>query len=228
VVDQTIGSTAGERTERRTVDVRLRIADGEWELEAIASIGGTPVARPDTLSDVAAAVLDDRRIELPDSARWDIHAGRTADSLLALLLELAELTPYSVAVLETGHPFNVFGTPRVSRHMAGFAVDIYALDGVLVVEDRRPDGVTFSLVETLFERDDVRVLGSPWALDGFGGRSFTDLVHQDHLHVESFPTDRELARARERGVLRDADDLEDDAEDDDLEQGDVDDEPDEG
>jgi hypothetical protein len=224
VVDQTIGSTAGERTERRTVDVRLRIADGEWELEAIASIGGTPEARPDTLSEVAAAVLDDPRIELPDSARWDIHAGRTADSLLALLLELAELTPYSVAVLETGHPFNVFGTPRVSRHMAGFAVDIYALDGVLVVDDRRPDGVTFSLVEALFDRDDVRVLGSPWALDGFGGRSFTDLVHQDHLHVESFPTDRELARARERGVLRDADDLEDD----DPEHENVEDERDEG
>ncbi|HZW45071.1 MAG TPA: hypothetical protein VFF32_11890 [Dermatophilaceae bacterium] len=26
-------------------------------------------------------------------------------------------------------------------------------------------------------------LGSPWAFDGYGGRSFTNVVHTDHLHL---------------------------------------------
>jgi hypothetical protein len=209
VVDQTIGTGDGEvRTERRTFDVRLRVVGGVWELDAIASVGGVPVPRPDQLSPAAEAVLDDERIDLPDTARWDIHAGRTADSLLELMAELAELTPYGVIVLETGHPYNVFGTPRVSRHIAGFAVDVHRLGDVLVVDDRDDDGATYRLVRDLYERDDVRVIGSPWALDGFGGRSFTDTVHQDHLHVESIPTRREVERAQERGVLRGEDELE--------------------
>jgi hypothetical protein len=209
VADQTIGTLDGIRTERRTFDVRLRVVGGVWELDAIASVGGVPVARPDQLSAAAEAVLDDERIDLPDTARWDIHAGRTADSLLELMAELAELTPYGVIVLETGHPYNVFGTPRVSRHVAGFAVDIHLLGDVLVIDDRADEGATHQLVRELYERDDVRVIGSPWALDGFGGRSFTDTVHQDHLHVESVPTRREVERARERGVLRGEDELED-------------------
>ncbi|MCC5949897.1 MAG: hypothetical protein JJT89_15700 [Nitriliruptoraceae bacterium] len=203
VAEQTIGSPDGQvRTERRTFDVRLTIADEVWVLDEVASVGGVPVPRPDDLSVAARAVLDDPRIELPDSAVWDIHAGITAESLLRLMAQMAEHTPYGVIVLETGHPFNVFGTDRVSRHMAGLAVDLYRLDGPLVIDDREQGGETHAFVEWLYERDDVRVIGSPWALDGFGGRSFTDLVHQDHLHIESVPTRAELEAAAARGALR--------------------------
>ena len=31
--------------------------------------------------------------------------------------------------------------------------------------------------------DLVSEVGSPWALDGYGGRSFTDDVHLDHVHI---------------------------------------------
>lgn len=33
------------------------------------------------------------------------------------------------------------------------------------------------------DQPEVSQIGAPWALDGYGGRSFTDVVHQDHLHV---------------------------------------------
>ncbi len=69
----------------------------------------------------ARAVLDDPRIDLPDSARWDILAGEVSPALLRLMSRAADEAA-------------------------------------------------------------VRI-GSPWALDGLGGRSFTDVVHQDHLHI---------------------------------------------
>lgn len=208
VVAQTIGTAdGGVRTEVRTLDIRLEVVDGAWQLVEVASAGGEPVPRPETLSPAAEAVLDDPRIALPDSARWDIHAGHVADSLLELMTAMAEREPYGVVVLETGHPFNVFGTDRISRHMAGLAVDIYRLGDRDVIDDRDEDGQTRAFVEWLYDRDDVRSVGSPWALDGFGGRSFTDLVHQDHLHVESVPTPDEREAARARGALRSPGDL---------------------
>jgi hypothetical protein len=196
VAEKTWGTPDGEiLVETRTFDVRLVTVGGAWQLEAIPSFGGLEVPRPDDLSAAAVAVLDDERIELPDSARWDIHAGLTAESLLELMATMADRTSYGVIVLETGHPFEVFGTDRVSRHMAGLAVDLYRLDGPNVIDDRAEGSDTHEFVQWLYDRDDVRVIGSPWALDGFGGRSFTDLVHQDHLHIESVP------RAGERTVI---------------------------
>lgn len=206
VAEKTWGTPEGDvRVETRTFDVRLVTVGGRWELEAIPSFGGAPVPRPDDLSEAAVAVLDDDRIELPDSARWDIHAGLTAESLLELMVAMAERTPYGVIVLETGHPFEVFGTDRVSRHMAGLAVDLYRLDGPKVIDDRADGSDTHEFVRWLFDRDDVRVIGSPWALDGFGGRSFTDLVHQDHLHIESVPRPGERRVIEEVGAQRPGD-----------------------
>jgi hypothetical protein len=202
VTRQTLGYPDGAVEEVvRTIDVRLRIVDGGWTFESLASAGGTPVDRPDDLPEAATAVLDDPRIELPDSARWDIHRGATSPALLALLGRLADETGgFAVCVLESGHPVNVFGTDRLSDHTRGRAADLHALGGRLVIEDRQQGSGTDRAVGWLYD-DPIRpVVGSPWALDGFGGRSFTDAVHQDHLHVavpraadEGDPPPEELA-----------------------------------
>lgn len=183
VVEQQIGTPTGIRTETRTLDIRVGRDEVGWFFEGLASHGGEPVPRPDTLGPEARAVLDHAHIELPDSARWDIHAGRVAPELLALMARAADEVPFGVLVFDSGHPWNIFGTDRMSDHTRGVAVDIHRIGQQLVIDDRVEGGVTHRFVQWLYEQPDLANIGSPWALDGFGGRSFTDLLHQDHLHV---------------------------------------------
>lgn len=176
----------GQTEETRTLDLRLDRTQGAWAVTALASDGGPPAGRPEALAPEAAAVLDHPRIELPDSARWDIHREEVDTDLLHLLLEIAEHHDIHAVTLSTGHPYEVFGTERQSNHTLGRAVDIYAVDGVPVSEQRHEGSAVHGLVMWLYGHG-VPELGSPWALDGHGGRSFTDEVHQDHLHIGILP-----------------------------------------
>ena len=178
-----IGEDDSETPVVRTVDVRLRVQDGSWALQALPSTGGQPVARPDDLSADAQAVLDDERIGLPDSARWDIHARRVDERLLSLMRRIGERHVYRVGALQSGHPVEVFGTAKTSMHTRGLAVDVWQVGGVPVAAQAGDtSSEAYELAQWLYT-DGVGKLGSPWALDGFGGRSFTDDVHHDHLHV---------------------------------------------
>ncbi len=182
------GSADAERAETRTMDVRLvRGASGAWEFEALASVGGRPVARPADLSPLAASVVDDPRIDLPDSAIWDIYSGHTDDALHEVMLDIAERTPYSAIVLKTGHPHNVFGTDRVSNHTVGRAVDIHEVGSELVIDSHDPTSSIYALSEWLVSRLDIREFGSPWRFDDAVAHNFTDEVHHDHIHVGVFP-----------------------------------------
>ncbi len=182
VTRQTVGSgSAAEFSVVRTLDVRLIQGESGWEFDELASAGGTFDNLEDLL--LAHAVANDSRIEMPDSARLDILAGETSPILLALMLEIADITPYGVVVLATGHPYHVFETDRVSHHTIGRAVDIYMLDSHHVVDDREDDSATQNLVQWLWENPKVVQVGSPWDIDGGSKRSFADTVHQDHLHV---------------------------------------------
>jgi hypothetical protein len=185
VARQTVGLPDGtELVEVRTLDVRLRVVGGLWTFERLASAGGAPVERPDDLDEHARAVLDDERIELPDTARWDIHRGAISSGLLQAMSRMADVSGgYAVNVLDTGHPTHVFGTDRISDHTRGRAVDIHEIGGRLVIDDRQDGSHTQQVVQELYDSPDNPILGSPWALDAFGGRSFTDPVHQDHLHL---------------------------------------------
>lgn len=178
---------AAVETDTRTLDVRLLRVDGHWRFDALASVGGEPVPRPDDLDPASAAVLDDDRIELSDSTRWDVHAGVVEPTLLEVMADIAEQTPYTVVTITNGHPRRVFGTTRESDHTRGLAVDIALIAGTPVVASREHGSPAHVLTRWLWEHPDVRQIGSPWALDGYGGRSFTDLVHQDHLHVAVRP-----------------------------------------
>lgn len=172
-----------ETQQSRTADMRLaRGADG-WRVTTVASLGGDPApGDPSSLTPSATAVLGNAKIELADSARWDIEAGRVGDTVLDAMLSLARDHSLSVTVLATGHPREVFETPSVSNHTEGRGVDIWAVDGVPVVAQRTAGSVVEVMVRELLDAG-VTEIGSPWDLDGPGGASFTNVVHQDHLHV---------------------------------------------
>ncbi|WP_127142524.1 hypothetical protein [Pelagibacterium montanilacus] len=188
VVEQLVGTPEGVRGEIRTLDIRLaRSEGGAWQFEALASAGGQRIVPPGALSHAALSVLNDPRIELPDSARWDIFRGGISSNLLKIMARMAEETDYGVVTLMSGHPREVFGTDRLSDHTRGRAVDVYRLGDRLVIDDRHEGSGTKAFVEWLYDQPEVVRIGSPWALDGFGGRSFTDALHQDHLHIAVVP-----------------------------------------
>ncbi|MEM7140734.1 MAG: hypothetical protein AAF548_06835 [Actinomycetota bacterium] len=178
------GDAEPSRIERRVMEVRLaRDAAGAWRLETIASAGGDAVERPADLSEIAAAVVDHDRIDLPDTAAWDIYRGLIDRQVLQVMLDIADRTPYAVVVLQTGHSYNVFGTDRVSNHSVGRAVDIYKLDDELVVDSHDTSSDFYALSEWIVSRDDIREFGSPWKFPGAVAHTFTNEVHHDHLHI---------------------------------------------
>ena len=187
VVRQTLQSEDGERrTLTRVVDVRLRRSGGPWSLDGIASVGGRPVPRPAKLSPVAQRVLDNPSIQLPDSARWDIHRGNVDAALLEALARAAAKRKLSLAVIRSGHPHMVWATSRPSAHSAGAAADIFAVAGRPVIAQREPGSEAYALAEE-FVAGGAYQLGSPWVFGAGGAQSFTDAVHQDHIHVQQSP-----------------------------------------
>ena len=182
VVRQRLADTEGERSVTRTLDVRLRLVGAAWAVEALASVGGDPVERTDATPAPVAELLDNDRVDLPDSARWDLLRGGTDPRVVDLLLRLAAERRLSVTVLASGHPVNVFETSRQSNHTAGRGVDIWAVDGVPVADQRGPDSPLRDLVARL-AAEGVTEIGSPFDLDGAGRTQFTNTVHLDHLHL---------------------------------------------
>ena len=187
VVRQRLQDAEGEWSAvTRVVDVRLRRSGGPWSLDRVASVGGTAVERPSSLPEEARRVLGDPNISLSDSARWDIYRGEVDRQLLRMLDQAAEDHEFAVGVLSSGHPRNVWATGRASAHSKGAAADIYAVDGQLVLRQRRPGSAAHRLARMLFEKG-ARQVGSPWVFPGAGRRSFSDRVHQDHIHVQAGP-----------------------------------------
>lgn len=183
VVVQRLDDGRQVRQVSRCVDVRVRRVDGTWGLESLADAAGAPVDRPTSLPAEAVRVLDHPDIRLPDSARWDIHDGTVHPRLLTAIADLADRTPIAITTCKRGHPPNVFHTGAPSAHSVGRAVDIWEVGGRPVVQQRHDTGSTAHRVAAeLFESSQVARLGSPWSFGG-GGRSWTDPVHQDHLHL---------------------------------------------
>ena len=167
----------------RVMDVRLRRTDGPWSIDSVASVGGAAVRRPASVSPAAARVLDHPNIQLSDTARWDIHRGGIDNGLLRALADAADRWSLAVTVLRTGHPPRVWGTGRPSAHSAGYAADVYAVDGTLVLR-QRANGSSAQRLAAAFLAAGATQVGSPWILPPGGKRSFTDRVHQDHIHVQ--------------------------------------------
>ena len=182
VTRQTVGTgSEPEFTVVRTLDIRLVMGPTGWEFEALASAGGAFEDVEDL--QLAHAVAADPRIEMPDSARLDILAGEVSPVLLSLMSEIADITPYGITVMATGHPYHVFETNLVSHHSVGRAIDINRVGGRHVIDDREPSSETRALVQWLWENSEVVQVGSPWDIDSGPTRSFANTVHQDHIHV---------------------------------------------
>ena len=190
VIRQEIGrenSGSPERVETRTMEIRLAgSAAGGWTLETIASVGGRPIDRPIDLDPIAAAVVDHERIDLPDTAVWDVYEGKIDRQLLELMLDIADRMSYSVVVFQTGHAYHVFGTDRVSNHSAGRAVDIYSFESKLVIDSHDRSSDLYALSEWIVSRYDIREFGSPWRFPDAVAHTFTNEVHHDHVHVGVF------------------------------------------
>jgi hypothetical protein len=177
------GADGKSRTLTRVVDVRLRRDGGPWKLQRIGSVGGRAAPRPADLPSESQRVLDNPRITLSDSARWDIHRGRIDEGLLEALDRFAQQQRISVSVLRSGHPREVWDTSRPSAHSRGYAADIYAVGGRLVIRQREPGSPARALASS-FVAGGAAQVGSPWVLPPGGSRSFSDDVHQDHLHIQ--------------------------------------------
>ena len=182
VVRQRLLQGIARRTVVRTVDVRVARRAEAWAVTSIDSAGGRPPPPSGAPSKAAEAVLALKAVVLPDSARWDVLAGTIDDRVLTVLAQLGAGHRLDVTTLATGHPHNVFGTERVSNHASGRAVDIWAVDGRAVVEQRDQAGALATLARGLLDAG-VTELGAPWDLDGPGSAAFTNVVHQDHLHI---------------------------------------------
>ncbi|CAN5880501.1 hypothetical protein BH23ACT2_BH23ACT2_24030 [soil metagenome] len=183
VIDQHQAGGWGRRTVGRCLDLRLgRAADGAWRIEDIGDVSGDAVAEPPGPSDGMRAVLEHPAITMPDSVRWDIHEGLVDDRVLEELVLLADRAPIGVATCRRGHPEHVFGTNRVSAHMVGRAVDVWSVDGPLV-QQREEGSAAYRLTRDIARSGRVSNLGSPWPFAHEAPGSFTDPVHQDHLHL---------------------------------------------
>lgn len=173
----------GDVVERQlTVDVRLgrASADEAWAVTAVSPDDVAPV--PGVRSPVAEEVLANPDIRLPEPAVRDIEEGRINESVLRLLQGLGLEHVIDVHVLYSGHPTNVFATERPSNHSVGRAVDIWRVDGHLVVDPGTPR----ELLETVMLRAGqlgATEVGGPFDLNGERPRFFTDVVHADHLHL---------------------------------------------
>lgn len=184
IVRQTLQSEDGDtRSYERVVDVRLRLVGGRWMLEQIGDVGGRELDRPENLSPAAQRLLADPGVDLSDSARWDIYRGGVDEGLLAALADAGRRFDFAVGILDSGHPPYVWATSRRSAHSVGYAADIHEVDGRLVIDQRQVGSPAYRLAQ--FLAPTAAQLGSPWS---FGGGSFSDAVHQDHLHLQRSPT----------------------------------------
>ena len=99
--------------------------------------------------------------------------------------DLADRTDFGVVALASGHPHNVFAKSYASNHTLGRAVDVYRLGGVVVVDGRFDGSFTHETLQWLYEREELHKVGGPWDIDGSLRRSFSNSVHQDHLHIST-------------------------------------------
>jgi hypothetical protein len=175
--------TAGSVARRgHTLDVRLiEGAAGAWTVEAVLAGVPRPASLP--LDASRQAVLEDPRIALPAAAAADVRAGVIDSDVLGMLSGLAGEYEFTVTVLVTGHPRNVFGTDRISKHTLGRAVDIWRIDGYAVADPTTPRHLVTSVMRRAAKLGATEI-GGPVDLDARrGGIFFTDEVHHDHLHL---------------------------------------------
>jgi hypothetical protein len=180
VVRQHVRQSGDIVTSTRTYDIRVGFDGAKWRVVDVIPPTTLPRNAP---SPAATELITELGPELPDTALQDLNSGRVDERLLELLARAAEAMRFSVTVFAGGHPAEVFGTESQSNHTAGRGVDIWQVGGRSVFEQRGdPMSPARQLVELAIAAGATEV-GSPWDVDGPGGVSFANDLHQDHLHV---------------------------------------------
>ncbi len=171
-------------TSRRstTVDLRLSRRTGPWVVTEVLPAVLPPLAVAP--SPTALALLANDRVVLPAAARADVFGDGVHDAVLAALNALSQRWQVHVQVLTAGHPLNIFATSQISNHTLGKAVDIWALDGVPVIDRARCPWRDLMLASLDLGAGEV---GGPEEVGD--RRVFTNATHQDHVHV-GFPQAR--------------------------------------
>lgn len=164
-----------------TVDVRLRRDAGGWQVTGLIPAALPAQTRP-TPGSTVGALLRNRRIDLNDTARAELSAGRVDPLVVRALLSLSRSWSMSVSVFAAGHPAEVFGTSSTSNHTRGRAVDIWAIDGRPVVGLSLEDGRLnrFLLDVGATGSDEI---GGPLVPVGAGTGYFANPLHRDHIHL---------------------------------------------
>jgi hypothetical protein len=163
-----------------TVDVRLSRSGGRWRVTALHPADPGPPDR--RRSPLAAAVLTNRRIDLPPASAADVRSGRVHDSVLTALLHLSRRYRIGVSVIRSGHPLYVFGTNRLSDHPRGRAFDTWHIDGHAVVDPATPRRLIVAYMHDAATAGSYNV-GGPYLLAGPGNQYFSDATHHDHVHA---------------------------------------------
>ncbi|MDH6577421.1 hypothetical protein [Kitasatospora sp. MAP5-34] len=183
VCDQWTGAANGPVTAGgTTVDVRLSSAQPRWTVTALHP--AEPGAPATQLTTPAQQVLAETRIQLPPAAHADIISGAVHDSVLQAMLTLARTYSFSVSVVRSGHPLDVFGTTRPSDHPLGRAFDVWRIDGRTVVDPGTPTALADGFMRAAAAAGSYNV-GGPRLLSGgtTANQFFSDNTHHDHVHV---------------------------------------------
>lgn len=180
-LDQALALPDGTSTRRgMTLDVRLSSTSSGWVVTTVDP--DQPPAGPGAPSALGERVLSEPRVVLPADALADVQTGVVHDSVLAVLEGLAQDHIIDVSTFSAGHPVNIFGTDRQSNHSRGRAVDIWRIDGALVVD---PSTSRDLLAEVMMKAGKLGAteIGGPFDVNGDRPRYFTDDLHKDHLHI---------------------------------------------
>ena len=179
VARQNLRTNGSATTQEHTIDVRLTKDGRRWR---VAGVVITEAGAKVPLSDAARATLSNQSVRLPAAARADILAGQVDDTILAVLNVVSGRYVLDVTVLDSGHPRNVFGTDRRSNHSRGTAVDIWRVNGRLVVDPNTPRDLLARVMEEA-ARAGATEIGGPFVPPGSGRGFYSDLVHADRVHL---------------------------------------------
>ena len=131
-------------------------------------------------------VLHDARIEIYECGRGDIRTGRIDRRVLATMLYLAAsgLKP-TITSLECGHG-NYTASGNVSEHSTGTAMDIGAINGIVITPDTQgPGSITDLASQALLKLQGTLKPHQIISLMSYDGADNTLAMgdHDDHIHV---------------------------------------------
>lgn len=181
--------------ETRVLDVRLRKLGEKWKVKSVESVDGQdsdegassvpPTGEPSANAALIKQILETDAITMADTAAEDLRTGTIDPRPLKIVQDFSRKKDIGVTVIRTGHPRRVFGAKAVSNHSKGKAVDIWEIDGrpVAWYAKRPPENnPARELMEEALKAGSDEV-GGPWAFSTESGSTFTNTVHQDHVHI---------------------------------------------